>query len=151
MIAGTVLRGNQQHEHVDRFTIEAVERHPSPRNGHGANEAIGRGMFAVRNGDRSTDAGGAQLFAFENRPDNVFQFAALEVAGLRRLSTISRMTDSLVVAFRSGMMASRTTKSDMRIREPPSLVARFIGGRSPRHLAPGRRAAMVLDFFLVTA
>src|SRR5262245_60688566 len=77
--------------------------------------------------------------------------AFLNWPAARRLSTISRMTPSLVVAVNAGTMASRTTKSDMRM-VGLSLLARLLGrGGSSGHLAGGQAAAVVLDLFLVAA
>src|SRR3954452_17216695 len=68
----------------------------------------------------------------------------------RRLSTISRMTPSLLAALSSGMIASRTTKSDMRMPAPPSFLGRFLAAGSARHLAGRGRPAVVLDLPLIT-
>src|SRR5579872_541318 len=67
----------------------------------------------------------------------------------RRLSTISRMTPSLVVAARAGMIASRTTKSDMRMPAPPSLFGGLFEAGRAGDLAGRRGPAMVLNLFLV--
>src|SRR5262245_51118192 len=68
----------------------------------------------------------------------------------RRLSTMARMTPSLVVADSDGMMASRTTNSDIRMMLLPSLLSRVERGR-PGHVAGRGRPAVVLDRFLVAA
>src|SRR5436190_22183547 len=66
----------------------------------------------------------------------------------RRLSTISRITSSFVVALRSGRMASRTTKSDMRMAGL-SLLAGLLGLRGGSKLARGGVAPVVLDLLFI--
>src|SRR4029077_3841528 len=72
------------------------------------------------------------------------------------------MTPSLLLADNSGMIASRTTKSDMRIRYlrtaqrprlPGSLLffRIFFEGWGTGDLAGWRPAAVVLDFLLIPA
>src|SRR5205085_1937257 len=71
---------------------------------------------------------------------------------LRRLSTMARMTPSLVVADSDGMIASRTTKSDMRMTFGlRSLLGGPTGLRAGSHLAGRGGPATVLDLFLVAA
>src|SRR6516162_8919384 len=67
----------------------------------------------------------------------------------RRFSTSSRMELSLDTAARAADIESRTTKSDMRMIEFSSLLAGLIRGRRAGHVAHRRRAAVVLDLFLV--
>src|SRR5262249_54012440 len=58
----------------------------------------------------------------------------------------------LLEAVRSGTIASRTTKSDIRMAAPPSLVAGFLGGLTGAgHVADRGGAAAVLDLLLVAA
>src|SRR5579871_199189 len=77
--------------------------------------------------------------------------AAFNWLVLARLPTISRMTPSLVVAVSSGMMASRTTKSVMRMPDLPSLFACFLQRGHAGHLASRGRAPSVLHLFLIAA
>src|SRR5262245_57628735 len=69
-----------------------------------------------------------------------------------RLSTMPRMTASLVVATSDGMIASRTTNSDMRIMMIlPSLLADVLVLRGTGHFAGRGSPATVLDLFFIAA
>src|SRR6476469_9996414 len=68
----------------------------------------------------------------------------------RRLSTISRITSSFVVARSSGMIASLTTKSDMRMAGL-SLLAGLLGTRHAGDLAGRLVASMVLQLLFELA
>ena len=60
MIAGPILRRNEQDEHVHRLAVEALEGNAVDRNGDGADEFVDAGVFGVRDGDAATDAGATE-------------------------------------------------------------------------------------------
>src|SRR5436190_11631572 len=50
VVAGAVLRRDQQHEHVDGLAVEAVEGDAPARDADGADQAVHGGVLAVRDG-----------------------------------------------------------------------------------------------------
>ena len=73
-----VLR-NYTFQSVDRFTIDTVEGDAGPRHGHGAHQAIDTGVLGMRDGDGPANAGRAELFALEDRLDDVLAIGVLEL------------------------------------------------------------------------
>src|SRR5579885_843115 len=81
MIAGAILRRNEQDEDMDRLPIEAVESDALVGDSDGADEPFDAVVLGVGNGDASSNASRTEELAFENRPDDVFEVGAAELAG----------------------------------------------------------------------
>src|SRR5262249_41118717 len=79
VIAGPVLRRDEQDEHMDRLSIETVEGHPGAGQGDGADQPLDAGVLGMRGGDASADAGGAEQFAVQDGLNDIFELAPLEV------------------------------------------------------------------------
>src|SRR5579872_4365523 len=81
VVAGPVLRRDEQDEHEHRLAVEAVEGDAGGRDGDGADELLDAGVLGVRDGDAAADAGRAEQFALEDGADDVFDLGPLELAG----------------------------------------------------------------------
>ena len=81
MVAGAVLRRDQEHEDVHRLGVDRLERYAVGGDGHGADQAVDAVVLGVGDGDAAADAGRAELLALEDGPDDVVGDVAGDVAG----------------------------------------------------------------------
>src|SRR6185437_16976737 len=63
MIAGSILRRNEQDEHMNRLSVEAIEGDTLGREGHGADESLDTVVLGMGDGNAPTDAGRAEKLA----------------------------------------------------------------------------------------
>jgi hypothetical protein len=60
MIAGTILRRNEEDKDMNRFSIQTIEADASFGNGDVAHKAFNACVLGVGNGDTATDSGRSQ-------------------------------------------------------------------------------------------
>src|SRR5579864_6014014 len=83
MVAGAVLRGNQQHQYMHRLPVDAFKSYSRSGQGNRADELVHAAMLGMGNGDRTADAGGPELFAPHDGPDDFIDVEAGKVTGQR--------------------------------------------------------------------
>src|SRR6476619_6113743 len=66
MIAGPILRRDEQHEHIDRLAVQRVEGDAAIGDRDSADEPVDAGVLGMRNGDAAADAGRAERLALED-------------------------------------------------------------------------------------